>query len=149
MKTYSIKASDIERRWHVIDARDQILGRMATRIAGLLMGKHKPLFSRNMDVGDSVVVINAARVRFTGDKARQKTYYRHTGYPGGLKSTTLAKMMETHPTRVIEHAVKGMLPRNRLNARMMKRLRVYAGDVHPHQGQVSAAPVEVAVASEE
>jgi large subunit ribosomal protein L13 len=133
MKTYSVKADDIKRQWHVIDASDEILGRLATRIAKLLMGKHKPLFTRNMDVGDFVVVINASRVRFTGNKAEQKIYYRHSGYPGGLKSITLEKLMQTKPERVIEYAVKGMLPRNRLNAKMMKRLRVFAGDSHPYQ----------------
>ncbi len=140
-KTYSVKASDIERQWHTIDASDEVLGRLATRIATLLMGKHKPMFCRNLDVGDFVVVINADKVRFTGDKARQKMYYRHSGYPGGLKSTSLEKMMQTHPTRVIEHAVKGMLPRNKLSAGMMKRLKVYVGDSHPHQGQVSSPEV--------
>ncbi len=132
MKTYSIKASDIKRQWHVVDASDKVLGRLATQIASLLMGKHKTLFSRNMDVGDFVVVINADKVRVTGNKAKQKLYYRHSGYPGGLKSISLEKMMQTHPTRVIEYAVKGMLPQNRLRARMMKRLRVYTGDTHPY-----------------
>ena len=143
MKTYSTKVSDIKREWHVIDASDEVLGRLATRIANLLMGKHKPLFCRNLDVGDFVVVINADKVRVTGNKIKQKMYYRHSGYPGGLKSVSLDKMMQTHPTRVIEHAVKGMLPRNKLNARMMKRLKVYAGDAHPHQGQVTVTPVKV------
>lgn len=138
IKTYSIKASDIQRKWHFVDAEGQILGRMATQIAGLLMGKHKPMFCRNMDVGDSVVVVNAAKVRVTGKKMQQKKYYRHSGYPGGLKTVTLEKMMQTHPTRVIEYAVKGMLPRNKLNANMLRRLRVYADDVHPHQGQIDA-----------
>lgn len=138
-KTYSIKASDIERKWHVIDASDEVLGRLATRIAGLLMGKHKPMFCRNLDVGDFVVVVNADKVRVTGNKAKQKMYYRHSGYPGGLKSVSLEKMMQTHPNRVIEHAVKGMLPRNKLSAGMMKRLKVYSGDSHPHVGQVGSA----------
>ena len=140
MKTYATKASDIKREWHVIDASGEILGRLATQVAGLLMGKHKPLFCRNLDIGDFVVVINADKVRVTGNKPKQKMYYRHSGYPGGLKSISLEKMMQTHPTRVIEHAVKGMLPKNRLNASMMKRLKVYAGDAHPHQGQLRAAP---------
>ncbi|HUV45272.1 MAG TPA: 50S ribosomal protein L13 [Dehalococcoidales bacterium] len=144
MKTYSIKASDIKREWHIVDAEDQILGKLATRIARLLMGKHKPLFSRNMDVGDSVVVINADKVRVTGNKEKQKMYYRHSGYPGGLKTTSLERMMQTHPNRVIEHAVKGMLPKNRLQARMMKRLRVFVGDSHPHLGQTGAAAVSTA-----
>ncbi len=142
MKTYSVKASDIKREWHVIDASDKVLGRLATRIATLLMGKHKPMFSRNMDTGDFVVVINADKVRVTGNKAKQKLYYRHSGYPGGLKSISLEKMMQTHPTRVIEYAVKGMLPKNRLGASMLKKLKVYVGDTHPHLGQTGAAPAE-------
>jgi large subunit ribosomal protein L13 len=132
MKTYTVKASDIKREWHVIDAADEILGKVATRAAHLLSGKHKPLFTRNMDVGDFVVVINAAKVRFTGKKTVQKMYYRHSQYPGGLKTLSLEHQMETTPERVIEHAVKGMLPRNRLNASMMKRLRIYMGAEHPY-----------------
>ncbi len=147
MKTYSTKASDIERQWHVMDASGKILGRLATQVAGLLMGKHKPIFSRHMDVGDFVVVINAGKVAVTGNKAKDKFYYRHSGYPGGLKSINLEKMMQTNPAGVIEHAVKGMLPKNRLRARMMKRLRVYAGDTHPHLAQTRATSTE-AVAEE-
>ena len=138
MKTYSTKASDIKREWHVIDASDKILGKLATRVTSLLMGKHKPIFSRNMDTGDFVVVINADKVRVTGNKAKQKLYYRHSGYPGGLKSISLEKMMQTNPTRVIEHAVKGMLPHNRLGASMRKKLKVYVGDTHPHLAQTKA-----------
>jgi large subunit ribosomal protein L13 len=132
MKTYSTKAADIKREWHVIDASGKVLGKVATEAAGLLMGKHKPIFSRNLDTGDFVVIINADKVRLTGNKVKQKTYYRHSGYAGGLKSTNLEKMLETHPTQVIEYAVKGMLPKNRLRAGMMKKLRVYVGEVHPH-----------------
>ncbi len=143
MKTYSVKKSDIERQWHVIDASDKVLGRMATQVASLLMGKHKPMFTRNLDVGDFVVVINADKVRVTGDKARQKTYYRHSGYPGGLKSITFEKMMQTHPTRIIEHAVKGMLPHNRLGAGMIKKLKVYAGDKHPYLAQTRSGSAGV------
>jgi len=139
MKTYSVKASDIERQWHVFDASDKVLGRLATQIAGLLMCKHKPIFSRNLDTGDFVVVINAAKVRVTGNKAKQKLYYKHSGYPGGLKSITFERMIQTHPTRVIEHAVKGMLPHNRLGASMVKKLKVYAGDTHPHLAQTKAS----------
>ena len=135
MKTYSVKVSEIKRDWHVIDATDQVLGRLATRAARLLMGKHKPIFSRNLDVGDYVVIINADKVRVTGDKAKQKVYYRHSGYPGGLKSITYDKLMQTNPTRVIEHAVKGMLPHTRLGASIMKKLKVYVGDTHPHLAQ--------------
>ncbi len=142
MKTYSTRASEIKREWHIFDASEQILGKLATQVAGLLMGKHKPIFCRHLDVGDYVVVINAEKIRVTGNKAKQKMYYRHSGYPGGLKSISLEKMMQTHPTRVIEHAVKGMLPHNRLEAGMMKRLRVLAGDAHPYQGQIKSAPVK-------
>jgi len=141
MKTFSTKPSDIQRAWHLIDATDQVLGKVATQVANLLMGKHKPVFCRHLDVGDFVVVINAEKVRVTGNKMKQKLYYRHSGYPGGLKSVSLEKMMQTRPTRVIEHAVRGMLPHNRLEAGMMKRLRVYAGDAHPYQGQIQAASV--------
>ena len=143
MKTYSTKASEIEREWHLIDASDKVLGRLATKIAGLLMGKHKPMFCRHLDTGDYVVVINAEKVRVTGNKTKQKLYYRHSGYPGGLKSISLEKMMQTYPTRAIEYAVKGMLPHTRLGAQMMKKLRVYVGDVHPHQAQTKATLVEV------
>lgn len=128
MKTYSVKVNDIKREWHTIDASDEILGKLATRVANLLMGKHKPLFSRNADVGDFVVVTNAAKIQVTGNKPTQKLYRSHSGYPGGFKSVSMEKLMATYPERVIEHAVKGMLPKNRLTAKMMKRLRVYAGD---------------------
>ena len=139
MKTYSTKAADITREWHVIDASGQVLGRMATQVAHRLMGKHKPIFTRTLDTGDYVVVINADKVVVTGNKVKQKVYYRHSGYPGGLKSITFEKLMQTHPTRVIEHAVKGMLPHNRMGAKMMKKLRVYAGGTHPHMVQVEAS----------
>ena len=132
MKTYSAKASDIKRKWHLIDASDKILGKLATEPATLLLGKHKPMYSPNLDTGDFVVVINATKIRVTGNKMKQKLYYRHSGYAGGLKSVSLEKMMQTHPTRVIEYAVKGMLPHNRLGAKMLKKLKVYAGETHPH-----------------
>ena len=136
MKTYSTKMADIERQWHVFDATGKTLGRLATQIAGLLMGKHKPIFSPNLDTGDFVIVTNADKIRVTGNKAKQKLYYRHSGYPGGLKSIPLEKMMQTNPTRVVEHAVKGMLPHTRLGASMKKRLRVYVGNTHPHLAQI-------------
>jgi large subunit ribosomal protein L13 len=139
MKTYNIKAAEIERQWHVIDASDKILGKLATEAAKLLMGKHKPTFSRHLDTGDFVVIINAEKVRFTGKKAEQKLYHSHSGYPGGLKTVNLERMMATHPTRVIEHAVKGMLPHNRLGAQMLKKLKVYAGEEHPHLAQTGAS----------
>ena len=140
MKTYSTKASDIKREWHVFDASDRILGRLATEAACLLMGKHKPMFTRNLDTGDFVVIINADKVRVTGNKAKQKLYYRHSGYPGGLKSVSLEKLMQTHPTRALEYAIKGMLPHNRLGASMLKKLKVYVGNSHPHLAQTKATP---------
>jgi len=143
MKTYSTNASDIKREWHVIDASGKILGRLATQVASLLMGKHKPIFCRNLDVGDFVVIINADKIRVTGNKAKQKLYYRHSGYPGGFKSISLEKMMQTNPTRVIEYAVKGMVPHTRLGASMMKKLKGYAGDTHPHLAQVKASSKEI------
>jgi large subunit ribosomal protein L13 len=139
VKTYSTKASDIKREWHLIDAEDKVLGRLATQIANLLMGKHKPIYSRHLDTGDYVVVINAARVQVTGKKVKDKIYYRHSGYPGGLKSINFEKMMEKHPTRALEYAVKGMLPHTKLGAQMMKKLRIYAGAEHSHQAQLEAA----------
>ena len=128
MKTFSTKPSDFKRQQHVIDAKDQILGRLASQIACLLMGKHKPIFAKHLDTGDYVVVTNADKIRVTGNKAKNKLYYHHTGYPGGIKSISLEKMMQTHPIRVIEHAVRGMIPHNRLGARMIRKLKVYPGD---------------------
>ena len=139
MKTFSTRPSDIKRARHVIDASDQVLGRLATQVARLLMGKHKPIFTRNLDTGDFVAVINAHKVRVTGNKPKQKLYYRHSGYPGGLKTTSLEKTMQTNPAWVIEHAVKGMLPHNRLGASMLKKLKVYVGDTHPHLAQTGGA----------
>jgi len=136
LKTYTAKPAEIKRQWHVIDASGKTLGRMATNIAGLIMGKHKPMFSPNLDTGDFVIVINAAKVRVTGNKLKQKLYYRHSGYPGGLKTISLEEMMQADPTRVIQHAVKGMLPHTRLGASMLKKLRVFAGATHPHQAQI-------------
>ena len=142
VKTYSTKASDIKREWHLIDAEDKVLGRLATQIARLLMGKHKPIYSRHLDTGDYVVVINAAKVQVTGKKMKDKIYYRHSGYPGGLKSINYEKMMEKHPTRAIEYAVKGMLPHTKLGVQMLKKLRVYAGAEHPHQAQLDVSSKE-------
>jgi large subunit ribosomal protein L13 len=132
MKTYVARPADIKREHHVIDAADKTLGRLCIQIARLLMGKHKPMYTPNQDTGDFVVVINAAKVRVTGRKAQQKVYYRHSNYPGGLKSITLGKMMQQFPTRAVEYAVKGMLPHTRLGARMYKKLRVYAGASYPN-----------------
>ncbi len=135
MKTYSTKAKDIERQWWVLDAADKTLGRVATEAASLLMGKHKPLYAPYIDTGDYVVVINAGRVKVTGKKPEQKIYHRYSGYPGGLKSATFKEMFSKDPTRVIDLAVKGMLPHNRLGRAMLKKLKVYPGDEHPHQAQ--------------
>ena len=135
MKTYAVKASEIERQWWVVDASDQTLGRLATRIATLLEGKHKPIYSPHIDTGDHGVVVNAGRVRVTGNKLIQKRYYRHSGYPGGLKEESLQALLARKPELVIERAVKGMLPQNRLGRAMMKKLKVYSGTEHPHQAQ--------------
>jgi large subunit ribosomal protein L13 len=142
VKTYAVKASEIERQWWVIDAADQTLGRLATRIATLLEGKHKPTYSPHLDVGDHVVVLNASRIKVTGDKLAQKRYYRHSNYPGGLKEESLETLLERKPELVIERAVTGMLPRNRLGRAMFKKLKVYSGAEHPHQAQ-QPTPVEL------
>ena len=138
MNTLSTRISEVKREWHVIDATNKTLGRLATDVARLLRGKHKPMFSPSLDTGDFVVVVNAAKVRVTGKKADIKIYYHHSGYPGGLKSNSLAELLQNRPTRVIEHAVKGMLPHNSLGRTQFKKLKVYAGQDHPHQAQVAA-----------
>jgi large subunit ribosomal protein L13 len=138
MKTYSVKESEIERQWHVIDATDKVLGKLATEAARLLMGKDKPIFCRHLDTGDYVVIINAEKIHVSGNKLEQKLYYRHSGYPGGFKSIPLEDMLKNKPAWVIEHAVKGMLPKNRLGNSMIKKLKVYAGDSHPHLAQTGA-----------
>jgi len=135
MKTYVTNPNEIEREWYVMDATGQTLGRLATRIAHRLRGKHKPIYSPSVDAGDYVIVVNAEKIHVTGRKLDQKIYYRHTGYPGGLKEITLRNLLQKHPTRVIEHAVRGMLPKNRLGRRMFKKLKVYAGPEHPHAAQ--------------
>ena len=135
MRTYVPKQNEIEREWLVVDAANQVLGRLATEVASLLRGKHKPQFTPYLDTGDFVVVINAERVRLTGRKHEQKTYHRHTGYPGGLKSETLREMLEKYPERVIKKAVWGMLPKNRLGRKLFRKLKVYAGPEHPHEAQ--------------
>jgi large subunit ribosomal protein L13 len=135
MKTYSTRVKDVKRQWWVIDAAERTLGKVATEVANLLMGKHKPLYAPYIDTGDYVVVVNAAKVKVSGKKAEQKTYYRYSGYPGGLKSASFKEVFDKDPTRVIELAVKGMLPHNRLGRAMFKKLKVYPGDEHPHQAQ--------------
>ena len=136
MTTRAIKADEIEREWHVIDASGKTLGRLASRIAQLLRGKHKVMFTTHLDTGDYVIVVNAAKVRVTGNKLKQKMYYRHTGYPGGLRSISLEEVLARYPERAIEHAVKGMLPHNKLGEMMRKKLKVYPGAGHPHEAQV-------------
>jgi large subunit ribosomal protein L13 len=139
MKTFSTKASDINREWHLIDASGRVLGGVATEAAKLLMGKHKAMFCRHMDVGDNVVVINASKIKVTGNKLKGKIYYSHSNYPGGLSAVSLEDQLKKDPRKAVEHAVRGMLPHNRLEARMMNRLRVFAGEDHPHSGQIVAA----------
>lgn len=133
--TWSPKASEINREWLVVDVDGQILGRVATQIASLLRGKHKPTFTPHVDNGDFVVVVNADKIQVTGKKPEQKIYWHHTGYPGGIKGVTYRQLMQRHPHRVLKHAVKGMLPKNRLGRQLMKKLHVYAGPRHPHVAQ--------------
>ena len=135
MKTVSTRPQDVERAWFVIDAESQVLGRLATEVARRLRGKHKAAYTPHVDTGDYIVVVNAEKVRVTGNKATDKTYYRHTGYPGGIKATRFENMIEKHPERVIEKAVKGMLPRNPLGRAAFRKLKVYAGPNHPHSAQ--------------
>ena len=137
MKTFSAKEKDVERTWYLVDASGKVLGRLASHLAKVLRGKTKAIYTPHVDTGDFIVVINADKIHLTGKKMEEKVYYRHSGYPGGLKSTSFEGMMATHPTRVIEHAVRGMLPHNRLGRAMIKKLKVYASDTHPHQGQVA------------
>ena len=134
-KTFTPRAGDIERQWFVVDAEGKTLGRLASQIAHILRGKHKPTYSPHMDLGDHIVVINAETIRVTGRKAEQKVYYRHTGYPGGLRTTTYEDMLGKHPERILRIAVKGMLPNNILGRQMFKKLRVYAGPEHEHAAQ--------------
>ena|ERR1041385_4251127 len=135
MKTYSARAAEIEQRWLVIDAEGQTLGRLATQIAMVLRGKHKPTYTPHIDTGDFVVVVNASKVRLTGAKLEKEQVFRHTMYPGGERWTSLKELMEKHPERVFTTAVRGMVPRNRLGRAMMKKLKVYAGPEHPHAAQ--------------
>jgi large subunit ribosomal protein L13 len=135
MKTWNAKAEDVEREWFVVDAEGQTLGRLATRIADTLRGKRKPQYTPHVDTGDFVVVVNAEKIHVTGDKLDQKRYYRHSGYPGGLRSRTLREQLDRQPAEVIRKAVKGMLPRNRLANRQITKLKVYAGPDHPHEAQ--------------
>ncbi len=142
MRTYSPKPADIKREWYVIDATDVVLGRLAVQTANLLRGKHKPTFAPHVDGGDFVIVVNAKKVALSGTKRSTKLAYRHSGYPGGLSSTTLGDLLEKDPRRAIEKAVWGMLPKNRLGRQMLRKLKVYAGPEHPHQAQ-KAQPFEI------
>jgi len=133
MKTYSVKKSEIKRGWHLVDAKGQILGRLATKIASLLIGKNKPYFVSHLDCGDYVVVINASQVKVSGRKAQQKKYYRYSGYPGGLKEITFSQQMTKDPTKVIRHAVEGMLPKNKLRDKRLARLKIFVGEEHQYK----------------
>ncbi len=135
MKTVSIREQDVQRGWYVVDAQGQTLGRLATQVATVLRGKHKPIYTPHVDCGDYVIIVNADKIHVTGQKMTQKTYYRHSGYPGGLKKVTLRDQLQKFPERVIEQAVRGMLPKNRLGRQMFRKLKVYAGPNHPHEAQ--------------
>ncbi len=134
-KTYSLRESEIDRRWYVVDASNETLGRLASRIAHILEGKHKPVYTPSMDSGDHVIVLNASRITVTADKRETKLYMRHSGYPAGLKQESLGHLLERRPEEVIRRAVKGMLPRNKLGAQQLRKLKIYAGADHPHQAQ--------------
>ena len=135
MKTHTVKAADISEHWYVVDASDKVLGRMASEIAKVLRGKHRPEFSPHLSLGDHVIVVNAEKVYLSGNKREQKVYYSYSGYQGGLKMRTIKQVLDKDPSRVVHHAVKGMLPHNRLGRRLMKKLKVYAGPDHPHVSQ--------------
>ncbi len=139
MSTQFPSAKSVERTWHVIDAQDQVLGRIATKAAELLMGKHKPTYAPFLDTGDHVIIVNAAKVKLTGAKEDQKMYRRHSGYPGGLKETNARKLREKRPDRIVEMAVRGMLPKSNLGKQMYRKLKVYAGGEHPHEAQKPVA----------
>ena len=142
MKTFSAKPEEVRRAWYVVDATDKTLGRLATELASRLRGKHKPIYTPHVDTGDHIVVVNASRIRVTGNKLKDKIYYRHTGYIGNLKSITLEKLMEKSPEQALTFAVKGMLPKNRLGRAMLKKLRIFAGPEHTHQAQ-QPQPLEI------
>jgi len=138
IKPHTTRRADLKPLWHVIDADGQILGRLSTQIATLLQGKHRPIYVPHLNTGDFVIVVNAGKVRVTGNKLRQKIYYRHSGYHGGLKERTLAELLDRSPTEAVKRAVKGMLPKNTIGRRMLGRLKLYAGADHPHEAQIRA-----------
>ena len=142
MRTYTPKPGEITRAWHVIDATDVVLGRLASQTAILLRGKHKPIFAPHIDTGDFVIIINADKVALTGAKLEQKKAYRHSGYPGGLRATSYTELMAKNPQRAVEKAIRGMLPKNSLARQQLSKLKVYAGDTHPHQAQ-KPVPYEI------
>lgn len=142
MRTYTPKPGDVERQWHVIDATDVVLGRLAVQAANLLRGKHKPIFASHVDTGDFVIVINADKVALSGSKLTQKMDYRHSGFPGGLRATSYAELLASDPRRAVEKAIKGMLPHNKLANAQIRKLKVYAGDTHPHAAQ-NPQPFEI------
>lgn len=146
IRTYVPKATEIERRWYIVDAEGLTLGRLATQIASVIRGKHKPSFTPHLDVGDYVIVVNAEKVRVTGNKQEQKFYFRHSGYPGGFRSTSLRDQLDRHPERVIETAVKGMVPHTNLGRQQLSKLKVFAGPNHPHAAQ-QPTPLEIRGAS--
>jgi large subunit ribosomal protein L13 len=147
VRTYSPKGNDITRQWHVIDASDVVLGRLASQVAVLLRGKHKPIFAPHVDTGDFVIVINADKVALSGNKLEQKRAYRHSGYPGGLRSISYGELMEKRPERIVEKAVRGMLPKNSLGRQTLRKLKVYAGPDHPHSAQ-QPVPFEITQVSQ-
>jgi large subunit ribosomal protein L13 len=142
VRTYSPKPGDVQRQWHVIDASDVVLGRLATQTATLLRGKHKPTFAPHVDTGDFVIIVNAGKVALTGNKREQKVAYRHSGFPGGLRRIPFSELLEKRPDRAVEQAVRGMLPKNSLGRQMLKKLKVYAGPEHPHGAQ-QPTPFEI------
>jgi large subunit ribosomal protein L13 len=142
VRTYSPKPADIQREWHVIDATDVVLGRLAVQVANLLRGKHKPMYAPHMDTGDFVIVVNASKVALAGDKKTKKLAYRHSGYPGGLTATPIGELLEKDARKVVEKAVWGMLPKNKISRQQMRKLKVYSGPTHPHQAQ-KATPFEI------
>lgn len=135
MKSYMARPEDVRRKWYVVDAADQVLGRLATRVATILRGKDKPTFTPHVDTGDFIIVVNADKIKLTGNKEKQKVYYRHSGYPGGLKKSTVKQVRAKHPERILAHAVKGMVPANPLGRSALKKLKIYAGPEHPHAAQ--------------
>ena len=142
MKTYMAKPGEVEQQWRLVDANGKVIGRLATDIARILMGKHRPTYTPHVDTGDYIVVVNAEKIKVTGNKSAEKVYHHHTGYPGGIKSISFSKLIDKAPERIIEKAVKGMMPKNKLSRSMMMKLKIYAGSEHPHSAQLPT-PLEI------